>query len=542
MATWLALAASAGKAAAAAVPVTTAGPARAGSASPAASRPDSNGAESPTAFFIQEYRVEGVHQLSNTEVEEAVYPFLGPGRTPADIEQARAALEKIYHEKGWQTVAVQFPSQQLQDGVVVLQVTEAPVGRLRVTGSRYFSPNAVKADAPSLAEGRVVNFNEVTGDIIALNQNPDRRVTPVLHAGKDPGTVDVDLEVKDALPLHASVELNNRASANTTNLRLNAAVRATNLWQLGHTFGLSFQVAPERTADAKVFSGYYLAPIPGAEGTSLMLQGTKQDSNVSTLGGADVTGRGQTLGLRLLQSLPAEKDFYQSVSLGLDYKHFDQDVVVAGSHLLAPVTYWPLSAGYDATWTGLKTETAFNATVTLHLRGLGSGSAAFNASRFGAEGSFIYLRGDLSQTRELPAGFQLYGKVQGQISQEPLLSAEQFSAGGLGTVRGYLEATTVGDNALFGTVELRSPPLANRVGLKDGDWRVYVFGDAGHQSLNHPLPGQTGQFDLASIGAGSWLKSGGHFNATLDLGLPLIGQAPTRVGDWHLTFRAWADY
>ncbi len=492
-------------------------------------------------LFIQEYRVEGVHQLANAEVEAAVYPFLGPGRTQAEIEQARAALEKAYHSRGWQTVAVQVPPQEVQDGVVVLQVVEAPVGRLRVTGAKYFSPVAIKSAAPTLAEGRVPNFNDVPADIIALNQNPDRRVTPTLRAGTVPGTVDVDLEVQDSAPVHASVELNNRSSPGTTALRLNAAVRATNLWQLGHALGLSFQVAPERPSEAKVFSAYYLAPLPGVDGASLMLQGTRQDSNISTLGGAAVAGRGETFGPRVFFALPAGNGFYQSASAGFDYKHFDQDIVVAGTHVLSPVTYLPLSAAYNAGWTGPVVQTELNAGVTFHLRGLGSRPAAFNTSRFGADGGFIYFRGDLAQTRELPGGFQLFTRAQGQVASGPLLSAEQFSAGGLGTARGYLEGETAGDNALFGTIELRSPQLAARAGLTGGDWRVYVFGDAGRETLHRPLPGQAAHFDLASVGVGTRLRLGAHLNASLDAGLPLLDQT-TRAGDLHLTFRVWADY
>ena len=46
------------------------------------------------SLYIQEYRIEGAHQLSRIEVEEAVCPYLGPGRTTDDVEKARAALEK----------------------------------------------------------------------------------------------------------------------------------------------------------------------------------------------------------------------------------------------------------------------------------------------------------------------------------------------------------------------------------------------------------------------------------------------------------------
>ena len=61
-------------------------------------------AQETAHFYIREYRIEGARRLKNLEVEEAVYPFLGPGRTPADVELARVALEKVYRDKGFQTV------------------------------------------------------------------------------------------------------------------------------------------------------------------------------------------------------------------------------------------------------------------------------------------------------------------------------------------------------------------------------------------------------------------------------------------------------
>ena len=113
-------------------------------------------------IYIQEYRVQGAHLLTKLEVEEAVYPYLGPQRTAEDVDQARAALEKAYQAKGFQTVSVQIPPQQVKGGVVILQVIEGKVGRLRVRGARYFSPDQIKKAAPSLAEGTVPDFNKVS--------------------------------------------------------------------------------------------------------------------------------------------------------------------------------------------------------------------------------------------------------------------------------------------------------------------------------------------------------------------------------------------
>jgi hemolysin activation/secretion protein len=514
-----------------------------GSAQAAASPTPSTGSgQDQRQIYIQEYRVEGAHKLTPLEVEEAVYPYLGPGRTTEDVEHARAALEKAYQDKGYQTVAVQIPPQQVRNGVVILQVIEGKVGRLRIRGSRYFSLSQIRKQAPSLAEGTVPNFNDVTRDIVALNQLPDRRITPTLRAGVEPGTVDIDLNVKDTLPLHGSLELNNRNSPDTTSLRLNASISYNNLWQLGHSAGFSFQIAPENLSDAEVFSGYYLARFPGLEGFSLLLQGTKQNSDVSTLGSIAVAGKGSIFGMRGIFTLPPGKDFYESISAGFDWKHFDQRVGLTTGALTSPITYYPVSAVYTATWVPKGSETDLNAGVTFGIRGLGSKDNEFDNSRFKASGNFIYFRGDLSHTHDLPGGTQVYAKVQGQVADQPLVNSEQIAGGGLETVRGYYEAEELGDNGIFGTIELRSPSLLSWMRKKEDEWRFYAFLDAGTLTIREPLPEQNDVFNLASWGFGSRIQLYQHFNGSLDIGVPMISSQDTTAHEVRFIFRLWADF
>ncbi|MFH0296755.1 POTRA domain-containing protein, partial [Bradyrhizobium sp. 31Argb] len=167
-------------------------------------------------FDIDDFAVQGADKLPQIDVEEAIYPFLGPGKSADDVEKARAALEKAYRDKGFQTVSVSVPTQNALRGVVILKVAEMKVGRLRVKNSRYFDIEQIKDRTKSLKEGTLPNFNDVTKDIVALNQWPDRRVTPALRAGVSPGTVDVDLNIEDKAPIHGTIEVNNANSPNTT--------------------------------------------------------------------------------------------------------------------------------------------------------------------------------------------------------------------------------------------------------------------------------------------------------------------------------------
>lgn len=501
--------------------------------------PSGRAAPAAATLFIQEYRVQGAHALPRLDVEAAVYPYLGPGRTADDVERARAALEKAYRDHGFQAVAVEIPRQSGTGGIVFLQVEENPVERLRVRGARYFSPERIRAGAASVAPGAVIDFTQVAQQMVALNRNPDLRVTPSLAPGSTSGGVEVTLDAKDTFPVHGSLELNNRYSAGTTALRLNGSLTDNNLFQLGNSGGLSFQLAPERKADAEVVSGFYLLRPEGTAKLSFLVQGTRQNSDVSSLGGVDVAGRGSTAGARAILELPGDAHFVESLSGGVDYKHFDQNVHVGGSVLPAPVTYYPISGNYSATWLGAKVTTEANAGVTFGLRGFGSGPGALGNRRYLADGDFIYFRGDLSQTRELLWGLQGFAKVQGQIANEPLLDSEEFSGGGLNTVRGYLESAAVGDSAALGTFELRSPSFTPG---PVRDWRVYVFGDAGELFVNDPLPEQESRLSLASVGIGTRFRVTDRLNGSLDAALPLVSRDPTKAYDPLLTFRLWSDF
>jgi hemolysin activation/secretion protein len=328
--------------------------------------------------------------------------------------------------------------------------------------------------------------------------------------------------------------------------------------------GFSFEVAPQERKDSEVASGYYLARFPGYDHFSLMLQGTKQDSNVSTLGGSTVAGPGETLELRAIFALPSGKDwatgkdwenFTDSFSLSVDYKHFQQSVQLAPTSgttpgttstagtIVTPITYYPVIAGYSATWGdsgGKGSVTALDSSVTFNFRGLGSGPNQFDLNRFGSDGSFIYYRGDVSHTQELGGGWELFGKVQGQLANQPLVSSEEYSGGGESTVRGYLESEVVGDDGIFGSLELRTPPLMFEG--KSADWRFYLFGDAGELKVLNPLPEQVARFNLSSFGMGSRLSLVDHLSGGVDIAYPMVSQTYTQAHEIQMRFRVRLDY
>lgn len=501
------------------------------------SQPESE--KNTNSFDILEFEIEGNTKLNKEQIEASVYPYMGEKKTITDVNNARESLEKTYHQAGYLTVLVDIPEQDVDKKIVRLNVTEGKVGRLRVKDSHYFALSRIKELSPSVQEGQVPHFPSVQKDIGRLNRTADKRVTPVMKAGKVFGTVDVDLKVEDTLPVHASLELNDRYSRDTTRLRLGGMIRYDNLWQRDHSLSLNFLISPEDIDEVQVVSANYLMRFDSTD-LLLALYGVKSKSSVATVGGISILGDGVILGARLIKPIPALDNYYHSLSLGLDYKDFGQTIVF-GNNFETPVTYAPVSASYSGTWQGTSSRTQLNTGVTAGLRGFVSDEVEFAAKRSGAKSNFFVAKIDLQRTQNLSMGFEAMAKIDGQYSGSPLISNEQFLIGGADTVRGYLESEEAGDQGLHSTLELRSPPIFKSVSWLQNA-KLSAFYDIAKIRTIDAAVGQPNQTVLSGIGLGFRANAWKNFNLNLDLAWPLKDSSATKKGDFTSHMRFWYEF
>lgn len=500
-------------------------------------------------FDLLEIRVEGNTVLPTLNVEKAVYPHLGEDKSIQDVEAARTALEKAYHDTGYLTVYVDIPEQQVQAGVVRLRVSEGRVERLRVTGSRYFSLGRIREKAPDLAEGSVPYFPEVQKQLAAVNRSGDRRVSPVLRPGRTPGKVEVDLKVDDRLPLHGNVELNDRYSGNTSRTRLNANLRYDNLWQKEHSLSLGVQIAPQKPAESTVFSATYVWPMDN--GNYLAAYGVVSESDVAALGDVNVIGKGRIAGLRYLVPLRARSGYSHTLTLGADYKDFDETLSLTATDNTplttnTPISYLPFTLGYEATVQGMRSTTQLAASVSFSLRGLADETVEcvpgvflneFACKRYLAGANYAFLRLDMKHTHRFENDWSVYGRIGGQAASGPMISNEQFIAGGVDTVRGYTESAASGDHGLSGGVELRTPSLAKWASEQLNELTLYVFAEGASLRILEPLPGQIDRYDLLSSGLGLRFKGWRGISGSLDLAYPFEEAGQVDAGDGRVHFR-----
>ncbi|MDO9237143.1 MAG: ShlB/FhaC/HecB family hemolysin secretion/activation protein [Aquabacterium sp.] len=497
-------------------------------------------APSVPTFDVLEFVVEGNTVLPPALVEAAVAPFMGPGKTFKDMEAARKALEKAYQDAGYLSVLVNLPDQRVDTGEVKLDVIQATVEKLKVTGSQYHLPSVIAGKVPSLAQGQVPYFPAVQAQL-ALAQSAEVEVTPLIGPAQDPRQIEVELKVKDQLPIRGGVEANSRQTFNASRGRTEAVLMYGNLYQREHAAGLGWTYAPMRPGDANTLAGLYSLPLSSTQLMSLYYARSNTNTPTkSSLGGATFT-RGRYAGLVLHSDLNARQwPVTHGLDFGLDFKRSnDRNEGIGGVSINKPdLRYTVASARYDLSWRGEgENITNWRAGVYTSLRALserevdcnGVKLEQFACKRSGASADFMQLKLGMGRAQTLPANWTLKFDLDLQLASGPMAPSEQMSLGGVDTVRGYYDYEQSGDQGWNSRLELVSPVWLK---LKDEEGiKAVAFWDRGELRLIKALATEKPIVQLGSIGLGLRLNNAQGLTAKLDLAIPIYDTTkPTESG------------
>jgi hemolysin activation/secretion protein len=499
-----------------------------------------------SGFSVDHYVVDGNTLLSQEAIDAILAKHKGAGKQFKDLDQARIDLEKAYHEAGYPTVLVMLPEQTVEQGTVRLQVIEAILADIKVTGNRYFSRRRILEKLPSLKIGEVLYEPSFSKELGALQINPDRKVAPVLNPGPEPGTVSLELKVTDRLPVHGKIEGDNRGPITTPVNRLVAQVQHTNLfggdeiltvntvqtptdWGAVQNYGASF-VYPV------IWPSHYLAVYGSYSKSNSVLAGSALSVGTADVG---IAGNAIVAGFRYNFPIFTGGDSTHQLSIGMDYKHLAKTEGTFPGGLgtvtvLSPVQYTPMSLAYSGVFPDRLGVSSATASVKGYVAGMipGGDKEDFGGTpdpnnpgqrdpnnpgnRQGSTGTFAVVQGRLERTQPLIGDFTLALLVDGQWASQPLIPAELYFAGGMDTVRGYLNYETAGDNAVRGRAELTTPELfsipIDRIWQrkKSAEWyirlRLAAFYDAAQLWVLQPGPLQNDHFRLEGTGFGVRVK------------------------------------
>ncbi len=497
-------------------------------------------------FDIARYSVEGSTLLPPQEIAALLDTFTGKDKDFGDVQQALEALEAAYRKKGYNAVAVTLPEQELDQGTVRFRVIEAKIREFAVEGNTFHSRENILDAFPSLRIGTTPKVADLSKELFVSNENPSKKVTLQMVSGENEDDVTASLKVTDQRPWNVGLMGDNTGTGQTGDYRVSLLLQHNNLFDLDHSLTLVYNTSPDNMDKVNIVSMAYRIPIYQL-GDSLELTAGYSDVDAGAVAFNSfnllVSGKGVVAGIRYNHNLQRVGDYQHKLSLGLDYKDFENSLTLQGMELGNNVVVHPLSLTYSGTMGLEKGELGIYLSVS-HNEPWGSKGQRGDFERVsaGANPAYTILRFGANLGYALPGDWQAKVMFNGQYSDDILVPGEQFGLGGAGSVRGFSERETAGDCGFAGNLEVYSPNLAPLLNLPGIQARLLGFYDAGTAFPAAGASSGTPDYTIASIGTGVRLGWSTNFSFAFDWGYVVEPGGGTKRGDSAVHFRTILMY
>jgi hemolysin activation/secretion protein len=436
--------------------------------------------------FVRRFELTGHTVFTREELATVTAPYENRTLTAEELQEARRQLTLYYVERGYLNSGAVIPDQQVEDGVVRIQIIEGRLSDVEISGNTRlradYLENRLRADAEE-----PLNVQHLQERLQLLQQNPlIEQLQAELAPGVQPGEGKLRLGIREARPYEVGLAVanNNPPSVGATRAYLYGLHR--NLSGVGDTLGLSYGHSLEG-GDTSDWRAFYARPV-NAHDTTLQVWVERNETSViedrfSTL---DITSKLQSYGVGLTH--PLYRTPQQILALGLNLERRHSESFLGG----IPFPFAPGEEDGEATitaarfiqeWLDRRISQVIAARSTLSI-GLNAFGSTVNA--WEPDGQFVSWLGQFQWARRFgERDYQLLFKSIVQLTDDPLLPMEKCALGGMETVRGYPENTLVRDRCFVTSLEFRVPvyhlPLAGvSRGPSEGQVQLALFADYGY--------------------------------------------------------------
>lgn len=488
-------------------------------------------------FYLRRVVLEGDVTFPPEIFQPLIKRYLDREIDSEGLKKMNNALEAEYRTRGYLAV-IYAPPQKVQDGTITLRVVTSRMGTLSVDGNEHFGAGRTKFYW-RIPKNEVLKIDKINQSVMHMNDNPDRRVRPILKAGKEPKTTDVVLKVEDRLPMHAGFSFDNKGVKTTGKNRPGFTARHNNLMGLDDIFLIG-------TAFGTSFGALYMSHLIPITSFGTRLIWGFSHSHVTPekeLEGLGISGLSQTYSISVRQKIFRTERRSLDFFVGLDFKE-------KVTRVLNAVSIWDrlrvFSTGLDFQSMDSMGYWFWGVGVDFGVSPHGDG---FLMTSRQAESNFIKYGMNAERRQKLFKG--TYGIVRGsfQVSPDKLTPQEEIFLGGADTVRGYPESDYGADQGFYVQNEFWVPLF-----FVPKTWRLPRFNmalheqvqflgfvDYGYGTLHGPSPteGRTGT--LLGTGAGINVNLSQHASARVEWGVALADHPVTEGGISQLHFRLKLD-
>ncbi|MBV1879978.1 MAG: hypothetical protein KUG79_20220 [Pseudomonadales bacterium] len=484
---------------------------------------------------LQRFEISGNTIFSDQSLHHLVGEFVDTRISFADLLRAANKITNYYRDAGYLVARAYIPEQEIQGGVVEISVLEGLVGSVAVNNDAPVSSGLVDRYLQRIKSGTVVSRKNVERTMLLLNDLPGVDATAKFKVGKTEGSTDLEVSLKKGRRISGSVDANNFGSEFTGKGRFSGTVVVNGLVKQGDSLGVTLLSSED--SDTVYGNIDYSMAVTGF-GTRVGLRYSNLDSDVSDeFVALDLESEAETFGLYVTH--PVVRSRHANMYLQANYESRDVKQIFG-------VDFSDLSTEDETdvitlAVSGDYRHSAFGGGVSSYGVAIQKGVTDTDQLETIRPAESKFLKADVSYRRlqYLPRDISLLLKFSGQFSEDALFASEQFSLGGPGRVRAFINGERLVDSGLVLTAEISGKlPLQNKYITST---RAYGFYDYGHGELNE-ISGDD-NFDLDGIGIGIKIGMVGNYQVDLSYAHSLSGEAVADDDDGQFLIQAvkWFD-
>ncbi len=428
-------------------------------------------------IFVRAIRVTGNTVFSAEQLAQVAALYVGREVTDEDLAALRQALTLKYVKAGYINSGAVLPDQKVVDGVVEYRIVEGRLVDVTITGTKRLRADYV-SDRLALGAGPPLSVVALQDQLQILLQGPFiKRINAELSPGDRPGEARLNARVEEGPRGNLSVTVDNDLSPSLGEARVVLRGQLYSPTGRGDILSGDLEYAQGYTK----ISADYGIPL-NARDTMLDIFAETSDANVveKPLNALDIQSHERTLGLRL--SHPVLRTTREQLSLAAGFDLRRSQTGILGTDFGFTPGVEPDGHSQVSVLRFIQDYVARDRSQVIAARSTFSwGIDAFGATNMGDDvpnGKFLAWLGQFQYARRLgESDSQLVFRFDGQLTSDPLLPLEQFSVGGMRTVRGYRTNQLVRDQGYATSLELRVPVMRH----EDGSplLQVAPFVDAG---------------------------------------------------------------
>ncbi|MEN6567074.1 MAG: ShlB/FhaC/HecB family hemolysin secretion/activation protein [Veillonellales bacterium] len=437
--------------------------------------------------------------LTEEEIRTVTAKYEGQELELKDLYQAVAALNELYKTKSYITAKAILPPQKIENGVVKIQLVEGHFGKFLFEGNQHTKSSYIK-DRISLHNGDLVKLDQLQKDIFYFNNTNDIVMRAELRPGKEVGTTDCILRLQEPEEWQTTLFTDNGGRSESGLYRTGMVIVNNSLFGNRE----SLVINPTWTRGTTGGSISYTIPVDSF-GTRMGVSYSKNQTDIISgpYQSMDIAADSTDVGLSITHPFIVEARRKVEGYGELHWKDSSTDFF--GNTLLD---------------TKVKTAAIGSNIRTIDAKGVWYSQYSFtgiSATKKDAYNDRNFWRFNLSLIRQqaLADDRSLIWRLSGQMTDKSELpSTEQFSLGGMSSVKGFTEGMLSGDQGYYAGLEYDFPLQFSQ------QIKGMVFMDHGYTYNSFDNGAQSRDY-LTSTGFGVILNCAPNIFGKVVVGFPL---------------------